>query len=120
MQTDNKFMDDMARMMSSAMGAAGSMKDEMEARTRQHMESFFTRMDFVRREEFEVVRDMAALARQDNERLAAKVAELEAKLGNADKPAAAKKKAAAKKSTEAKAAPKKAAAKKPAAKKKAS
>jgi BMFP domain-containing protein YqiC len=117
MQTDNKFLDDMARMMSSAMGTAGSVKDEMEARTRQHMESFFARMDFVRREEFEVVRDMAALARQDNERLAAKVAELEAKLAKADKPAPAKKKAAAKKPAVSKAAPKKAAAKKPAAKK---
>ena len=109
MQTDNKFMDDLARMMSSAMGTAGSVRDEMGARTRQHMESLFTRMDFVRREEFEVVRDMAVLARQDNERLAAKVAELEAKVARADKPALVKKKAAAKKPAEAKSAPKKSA-----------
>lgn len=112
MQTDNKFLDDLSRMMSSAMGTAGTMKDEVEARTRQHMESFFTRMDFVRREEFEVVRDMAALARQDNERLSARLAELEAKLDKAGKAAPAKKKAAAKKAPAKKAAPKKAAARK--------
>jgi BMFP domain-containing protein YqiC len=116
MQSDNKFLDDLARMMSSAMGTAGSVKDEMEARTRQHMESFFSRMDFVRREEFEVVRDMAALARQDCERLTAKIAELEAKLEKAGKAApaqkaAAPKKAAAKKASTKKAAPKKSATK---------
>ncbi len=96
MQSDNKFLDDLARMMTSAMGTAGSMKDEVEAHTRQHMESLFSRMDFVRREEFEVVRDMAALARQDSERLTAKIAEFEAKLKKSDVSAPAKKKTAAK------------------------
>ena len=57
MQTDNKFLDDMAKMMTGAMSAAGGMKDEVEARMRQNMEGFFTRMDFVRREEFEVALD---------------------------------------------------------------
>ena len=65
-------------------------------------------MDLVRREEFNVVRDMAALARQENERLAARVAELEGALAGGK---AAPKKAAAKKAAPKKAAPKKAAAK---------
>ena len=113
MQTENKFFDDLTRMMSGAMSAAGGVRDEAEARMRQHFESLFARMDLVRREEFNVVRDMAALARQENERLAARVVELEsALLGNA-----APKEAAAKKAAPKKAAPKKAAAKKAAPKK---
>ncbi len=114
MQTDNKFLDDMAKMMSGAMSAAGGMKDEVEARMRQNMEGFFTRMDFVRREEFEVVRAMAALARQENERLAARVAELEAQLfGKAKAPKAKAAKAApAKKASAKKPIPKKPTAKK--------
>ena len=82
---------------------------------RQNMEGFFTRMDFVRREEFEVVRDMTALARQENERLAARVAELEAQLsGKAKAPKARAAKAApAKKAGVKKAPAKNAYAKKP-------
>ncbi len=103
MQTDNRFLDDMARMMAGAMGAAGGVKEEVEARMRQRAEAFLARMDLVRREEFEVVRDMAALARQENERLAARVAELEAALAGATarKPAARKRPTARKTSSSA-------------------
>jgi len=80
MQTENRFFDDLARMMSGALSAAGGVREEAEARLRQHFEAMFARMDLVRREEFNVVRDMAALARQENERLALRVSELEAKL----------------------------------------
>ncbi len=111
MQTENKFFDDLTRMMSGAMSAAGGMREEAEARMRQHFEAMFARMDLVRREEFNVVRDMAALARQENERLAARISELEK--GSAPKKAATKKaapkKAAAKKAPAKKAAAKKAA-----------
>jgi BMFP domain-containing protein YqiC len=41
-------------------------------------------MDVVRREEFEAVRDMAILAREENERLAQRITELEAKLAPKD------------------------------------
>ena len=105
MQTENKFFDDLTRMMSGAMSAAGGMREEAEARMRQHFEAMFARMDLVRREEFNVVRDMAALARQENERLAARVAELEGRLAAAPAP----KKAPAKKAAPRKAAAKKAA-----------
>jgi BMFP domain-containing protein YqiC len=40
-------------------------------------------LDFVPRDEFDAVKAMAAKARTDNEKLAARVAELEAKLGGA-------------------------------------
>lgn len=99
MQTENRFFDDLARVMSGAMSAAGGMREEAEARLRQHFEAMFARMDLVRREEFNVVRDMAALARQENERLEQRVAELEAKLATATRKPAVRKvarKAAAK------------------------
>ena len=112
MQTENKFFDDLARMMSGALSAAGGVREEAEARMRQHFEGMFARMDLVRREEFNVVRDMAALARQENERLAARVAALESGSASGGAKAAPARKAAARK-----AAPRKAAARKPAAKK---
>ena len=84
MQTENKFFDDLTRMMSGAMSAAGGMREEAEARMRQHFEAMFARMDLVRREEFNVVRDMAALARQENERLAVRTHQLTLGLMRAD------------------------------------
>ena len=100
MQTDNRFLDDMARMMAGAMSTADGMREEVEARLRQQAEAFFARMDLVRREEFEVVRDMAALARRENERLAGRVAELEAALAGAPaKKPVATRRAAAKKAS---------------------
>ena len=77
MQSENRFIDDLTRMMSGAMSAAGGVREEAEARMRQHFEGLFARMDLVRREEFNDVRDMAALARQENERLAARVADVD-------------------------------------------
>jgi len=90
MQAENRFFDDLSRMMSGALSAAGGVREEAEARLRQHFEAMFTRMDLVRREEFNVVRDMAALARQENERLAERVVELEAKLAAKSRRHAAK------------------------------
>lgn len=80
MQTDNRILDDLARVLSGAVTAASGVREEVEARLRQQLEGVFERMDLVNREDFEVVRDMAALARQENERLSARVEALEARL----------------------------------------
>jgi BMFP domain-containing protein YqiC len=48
---------------------------------RNQAEKFLRDMDLVKREEFEVVKDMARLAREENEALKARIAALEAKLG---------------------------------------
>jgi len=85
MQTDNRFLDDFARVISGAMSAASGVREEVEARIRQQLDGVFSRMDLVTREEFDVVRDMAALARQENERLAERVEELEARLAKLEK-----------------------------------
>ncbi len=80
MQTDNRILDDFARVLSGAVTAASGVREEVEARLRQQLEGVFERMDLVNREDFEVVRDMAALARQENERLSARIEALEARV----------------------------------------
>lgn len=81
MQTQNPFFDDIARMAGGALGALSGLKAEIEALIRQQMERFMAGVDMVPREEFEVVRDMAIKAREENEALATRLADLEAKLG---------------------------------------
>ena len=80
MQSQNRIFDDIARVAGGALGALSSLKDEIEAMIRDRMERFMADGNFVRREEFDVVRAMAAEARAEQERLAARVAELEAAL----------------------------------------
>ncbi|HEY5237795.1 MAG TPA: accessory factor UbiK family protein [Rhizomicrobium sp.] len=79
MQTDNPFLDSIARMFTDAAGAADSVRAEIETFVRQRIEKLVTDMDFVPREEFEAVKAMAAKARTENEALAARIAALEAK-----------------------------------------
>ncbi len=81
-QTKNPMFDDLARLMSDAAGMAQGVKREMDVVVRTQMERLLSGMDVVTREEFEAVREMAALAREENERLAARIAELEAKLAS--------------------------------------
>lgn len=80
MQSQNRIFDDIARVAGGALGALTSLKDEIEAMVRDRMERFMADGNFVRREEFDVVRAMAAEARAEQERLAARVTALEAAL----------------------------------------
>ena len=81
MQTDNRFLDGMAKFLTNAAGAAQAFKAEMETMVKARIEKMIADLDFVPRDEFDAVRAMAAKARTDNEKLSARVAELEAKLG---------------------------------------
>lgn len=81
MQTDNRFLDGMARFLTNAAGAAQAFKAEMETMMKARVEKMISDLDFVPRDEFEAVKAMAAKARTENEKLAARLAELEAKLG---------------------------------------
>ncbi len=81
-------LDEFARMMTDAAGAAQGVRREMETVFRTQGERFINQMDLVQREEFEVVREMAAKARMENEALKKRIADLEAKLGTGEvKPA---------------------------------
>jgi BMFP domain-containing protein YqiC len=80
-QTSNRFFDELGRLMNDAAGAAQGMKREFDTVWRSQAEKFLRDMDLIKREEFEVVKDMARLAREENEALKARIAVLEAKLG---------------------------------------
>ena len=80
MQTENRFFDDMARVASGALSGFTGLRQEVEARFREQIERLLRDMDLVTREEFEAVKSVAAAARAEQERLAARVARLEAEL----------------------------------------
>jgi len=77
MQTDNPLLDGLAKFFTDAAGAANSVRNEIDSFVRQRLEKLVADMDFVPREEFEAVKAMAAKAREENERLAARLTELE-------------------------------------------
>ncbi|HVJ78016.1 MAG TPA: accessory factor UbiK family protein [Hyphomicrobium sp.] len=77
-QTTNRLFDDFAKLMTEAAGAAEGVRRETETVIRAQAEKFLRDMNVVTREDFDAVRDMAQKARQENEALAVRVAELEA------------------------------------------
>lgn len=87
MQTDNPLLDGLARFFTDAAGAAQSVRTELDTFMRQRLERLVADMDFVPREEFEAVKAMASKARSENEKLEARLAELEAKLATREGPA---------------------------------
>lgn len=80
-QSNNRILDDIARLMTDAAGAAQGLRGEMQSLFRSQAERFLRDMDLVQREEFEAVKAMAAKAREENERLEARIAALERRLG---------------------------------------
>jgi BMFP domain-containing protein YqiC len=78
MQTHNKLFDDLARVANGAVSTVMSMKDEIDALVRQRLERYLSTVDLVTREEFDVVKAMAAKARIENEALEARIVALEA------------------------------------------
>ena len=77
MQTDNPFLDGLAKMFTDAAGAAQSLHAEIDTFVKQRLEKLVADIDFVHRDEFEAVKAMAAKARSENERLEARIAALE-------------------------------------------
>lgn len=76
-QTSNRLLDEFAKLMTDMAGVAQGMRREVETAFRSQAERFLNDMDLVKREEFDVVRDMAARARDDNESLKQRIAALE-------------------------------------------
>ena len=79
-QTSNRLLDEFSKLMTDAAGAAQGVRREVETLIRAQGERILRDMDVVQREEFEAVKEMAAKAREENERLSARIAELEAAL----------------------------------------
>ena len=77
-QTSNRLLDEMARLMNDAAGVAQGVRREFDSLFRSQAERILRELDVVQREEFEAVKDMARLAREENESLKARIAALEA------------------------------------------
>jgi BMFP domain-containing protein YqiC len=80
-QTSNRILDEMARLMNDAAGVAQGVRREFDTVFRTQAERVLRDLDVVRRDEFEAVKEMARLAREENEALKARIAALEARLG---------------------------------------
>ena len=80
-QTNNRFFDEIGRLMNDAAGGAQGVKREVDTVVRNQAEKILRDLDVVKREEFEAVKEMAARARDENEKLALRIAALEARLG---------------------------------------
>jgi BMFP domain-containing protein YqiC len=82
-QTTGRLYDEFAKLMNDATGVATGMRREFETMMRTQAERILRDLDVVQREEFEAVKEMARLAREENEVLKARIAALEAKLAAA-------------------------------------
>jgi BMFP domain-containing protein YqiC len=90
MQTQNRLFDDLARVAGGALGAFSGLREEIELLVRGRIERVLTDMELVPRDEFEAVKAMAAEARAENERLAARLAEVEGALAAGKAPSKGK------------------------------
>ena len=78
-QTRGQFFDDISRLFSDAAGLADSARREVETMGKAQLEKLLSTMNVVSREEFEAVREMVTKARDENEKLLARIAALEAR-----------------------------------------
>lgn len=76
----NRVLDEFAKLMTDAAGAAQGVRREMETAFNVQAERWLNKMDVVKREEFEAVREMAIKARDENDALRARIDALEARL----------------------------------------
>ena len=79
-QSSNRLLDEFARLMTDAAGAAQGVRREVETLVRTQGERVLRDLDVVPREEFEAVKAMAVRAREENERLAERLGQLEGRL----------------------------------------
>ena len=86
MNTPNssRFFDELAKLMTSATGAAQGVRKEVDGLVQTQVERVLNNLNVVKREDFEVVRDMAEKARMGNEKLSERLAALESKLASKD------------------------------------
>ena len=87
---NNRLLDDLSKLMTNAMGVAQGAKDEAQTAFNGWIDRWLAERDFVTREEFEAVREMAVKARAENKALSARLDALEAKLAGTTEAAPAK------------------------------
>ena len=76
----NRILDEFAKLMTDAAGAAQGVRREVETAFKAQAEKVLNSVDVVQREEFEAAREMAVKARAENKALTDRIAALEAKI----------------------------------------
>lgn len=115
MQSQNRFFDDLSKVLNGLAGTVAGVGREAEAGARERAKEWFGGMDFVSREEFDAVKEMASKARAESDALKKRLDALEK--ASTAKPAARTTTRKAPAKSRAKATAKKPAARKPAARK---
>ncbi len=82
MQSQNPMIADFVKLANSAAGTFAGMTREARESARDRLKEAMGGLDFITREEFDTVKAMAAKAREENEALAERIAELEARLAS--------------------------------------
>ena len=77
-QTNNRFFDELAKLLTDSAGAAQGLRKEAKTFMRGQSERVLRDLDVVQRDEFEAVKAMAQKAREENERLLKRIEALEA------------------------------------------
>ena len=78
--TNLRFFDELAKLMGNAAGAAQGIRKEIDTLVQAQVERVLNNLNVVKREEFEVVKDMVEKARLENIRLESRLSQLEKKL----------------------------------------
>ena len=79
--TSSRFFDELAKLATNAAGAAQGVRREIDTLVKAQVERVLNDVGVVKREDFEVVREMAQKAREENDRLNERIVVLEARLG---------------------------------------
>jgi BMFP domain-containing protein YqiC len=79
MQSENPLIADVVKLMNSAAGTLAGVTREARESARERVRETLGGLDFVSREEFDAVKDLAAKAREEVEDLKGRIAALEAK-----------------------------------------
>jgi BMFP domain-containing protein YqiC len=80
MENRNRLFDDLAKVAGGAAGTLSGIKNEFESRVRQHVDDLVARLDLVTREEYDAVLAVAVKAREEQEKMASRLAEIESEL----------------------------------------
>jgi BMFP domain-containing protein YqiC len=94
--SSSRIFDELGKLMTDAAGVASGVRKEMDGVVKSQIERLLRDADVVTREEFEAIREMAVLAREENESLKARIDALEKAIATSTSPAKSGKAAAPK------------------------
>ena len=86
MQTNNRILDDLAKVANGAVSTLVGVKSEIEASVRQQLDRLLSEMDLVPRDEFDAMKAVAIAARTEQEKQEKRIAALEAQIANQEIP----------------------------------